>query len=97
MANNVQSVANLNPCTAPTSADSLLMSSNVSGNAVSMRVSVPDILSNSSIAVGSTMNTTPSNSTTVPTGVKTGSIWSDGTYIYYYNGTEIKRVELSTF
>jgi hypothetical protein len=42
-------------------------------------------------------NNTPANNTDIPTGVVSGGLWSDGTYLYYYNGTEIKRVTLNTF
>lgn len=45
-----------------------------------------------------TVNTTPANSTDVPSGYPIGSMWSDGTYIYVVTGASaLKRVEITTW
>ena len=112
MANNSKTFAQYTPCTAPVAADILVITSNVSGNAVTMQLSVKNLLSNSSQDISSTNVTsnivstqilvinetrTPANSADLAANTLQNSIWSDGNYIYYYNGTDIKRAALTTF
>lgn len=48
--------------------------------------------------VVATVNSTPANSTAVPSGYPIGSIWSDGSYIYVVTGASaLKRVAISTW
>lgn len=48
--------------------------------------------------IGSSVNSTPANSTDVPTGAQVGSWWSDGNYIYIVTGpSTIKRAALSSW
>ena len=102
MANTAKAISELTACTNPQLTDYLLISSNTGGNTQSRLVTVDHIFSNSSANVVScavlkiTENTTPSDNTTPPRAVN-NSIWSDGDYIYYYNGTTIKRAALSDF
>jgi hypothetical protein len=43
-------------------------------------------------------SSTPANSTDVPAGFSTGSIWSDGSYIYVVTGVSaLKRVAIATW
>lgn len=101
MANNAIYVGSLTDCTNPQPADKLVIVSDTNANV--QNVSLTDFYSNSSNIVQTvevlniTGNSTPANNTDIPTGVLDGGLWSDGTYIYYYNGTEIKRVTLNTF
>ena len=53
-------------------------------------------ITNTNIIVVST-NTTPANSSDLSPEILPNSIWSDGTYLYYYNGATIKRVLITTF
>lgn len=48
--------------------------------------------------IGASVNSTPANSTNVPTGAQVGSWWTDGSYIYVVTGASaIKRVAISTW
>lgn len=102
MANTAKAISELQACTNPQLTDYLLISSNTAGNVQSKLVQVDHLMSNTSANVVScavlkiTQNTAPSNNTTPPVNVN-NSIWSDGDYIYYYNGTTIKRAALSDF
>ena len=101
MANNAIYVGSLTPCTNPQGSDRLVIVSNTNANV--QNVTISNFLSNTSNVVQTvevlniTENSTPANNTDIPTGVVSGGLWSDGTYLYYYNGTEIKRVTLNTF
>jgi len=102
MPNNAISISDLNACTAPASTDLLVLASNVAGNAETLNVVVDDLFNNSSVnsasfaSIAITSNTTPANNTD-NAGRPAHSIWSDGTYVYSYDGTEIKRLTLTTF
>lgn len=112
MANNSKTFAEYTPCTSPIAADILVITSNVSGNAVTMQLSVENLLTNSTQAVETsnvtanvvstpallvTTNITPANSADLQPGIYTNSIWADANYIYHYDGTNIKRAALTTF
>lgn len=106
MANNATAISGLSACTSPAATDFIMISSNTAANVQSMYVTANTLLNNTAANVATnimtcnnivvTGNSTPANNTDVGTRV-TGSIWADGTYLYYYNGTEIKRATLSTF
>lgn len=106
MANNAVKISDLAACTNPQSTDLLVLSSNVSGNTISLSVSTNNLFNNTSanlsinVATTATLvvtgNGTPANNTDNDSRAN-GAIWSDGNYIYYWNGTEIKRAALSTF
>ena len=106
MPNNSVKITALSAQTAPVAADEMVIVSNTSGNAVTMKVDLgvlyANAASNVSVNVATTAtlvvsgNSTPANNTDNDSR-PTGSIWADGTYIYYWNGTEIKRATLSTF
>lgn len=99
-------VTALSAQTAPVAADELMIVSNTAGNAVSMRVDLGVLYANAAanvsvnVATTATLvvsgNSTPANNTDNDSR-PAGSIWADGTYMYYYDGTEIKRLTLSTF
>jgi hypothetical protein len=79
--------------------DSFLMVTNTSNPTV-VQSPVANIFSNISISINSLVintNTTPANSTSIQN-IITGSIWSDGNYIYVgCSGNIIKRTLLSLF
>jgi hypothetical protein len=67
-----------------------------------VQVTTDNLFNNSSVNITVTYvnvsgNATPANNADVPAGIANGGMWGDGTYIYYYNGTEIKRIALTTF
>jgi hypothetical protein len=107
MATNDKRISNTSACNVVAPSDLFWMSANVAGNATSYSVNTTILFSNSqanlttNIATANIMvitgNATPANNADLPTGAANGALWSDGSYIYYYNGTEIKRVALSTF
>ena len=108
MANNAKTFAQYTACTNPKSTDILVITSNVSGNAVTMQLSVNNLLSNSSsiditanVVVANVYviveNTTPANSADLPPSVPLNGLWSDGTYLYFYDGVSVKRAQLNTF
>lgn len=106
MANNASKISELNAQTAPASTDYLVLVSNTSGNAATMHVTVNNFLNNAAANMATnimtcnnvvvTGNSTPANNTDAGTRVA-GSIWADGTYMYFYDGAEIKRITLTTF
>ena len=103
MANTAGSITDLNACTSPDGTDQFLLSSNVSGNAVSMKISANTLLSNTAnVSVLCTVltistNAAPASNTSPPAGTPNNSIWSDGSYLYYWNGTKITRAVLNDF
>ncbi len=101
MANNAVKISAHASCTAPSSTDAMVLASNTAGNTQTLQVSVNDILSNSDVnaefvSVAVTSNTTPANNSD-NSSRPAHSFWADGDYIYYYDGTEIKRAALTTF
>ena len=112
MANNSKTFAEYTPCTQPVAADILVITSNVSGNAVTMQLSVENLLSNSTqdittdtlnanvvntTSISVSTNVTPANSTDLRPGIIANMLWSDGNFVYYYDGTSITRAALTTF
>jgi len=106
MANNALAISDLPACTTPVITDKLVLSGNSDANG--FYLTLEKMFSNTanlnitsnvhSVAILNVSgNSTPANNTDIPTGTTNGGIWADGTYLYYYNGTEIKRLTLSTF
>lgn len=100
MANTANVITNMPACTSPQSTDVILGAN--STNTVQM--SVGNLMGNGSINVISCNTlvlieaTTPVSNTAPPANANTAkSFWCDGNYIYYYNGTTIKRAALSDF
>jgi len=104
MANSAIRIANLSSCSSPAATDSFAIES--AGDANVQQLSISVLLGNSAanittqVATSNTLvvsgNSTPANNADNDSR-PAGSIWADGTYIYYYDGTEIKRVTLNTF
>ena len=103
MANTAKPISAFAACTAPALTDIVLGVSNVSGNAVTVQITVDSLMSNSAANVISgrivslSENTTPANSSDLSAGIVANSLWSDGDYVYFYNGTTIKRAALTSF
>lgn len=107
MATNEKTITELVACTNPQATDVFILSSNVAGNTLSLKVTSNDMFNNTSVNLTTnvatanimviTGNTTPANNTDIPTGAANGAIWSDGSYVYVNVSGEIKRVALSTF
>lgn len=104
MANTAKVMTDYSACTAPALTDIVLGTSNLSGNAVTVKISIDNLYSNSAAnlisckIVSISESSTPANSADVPAGANTpNSLWSDGDYIYYYDGTSITRAALSSF
>ena len=106
MANNSVKISAQNACTAPEANSFLVLVGNTAGTNTSYKVTLNNLYINAaanlSINVGTTKtivvtgNTTPANNTD-NSSRPAGSIWSDGSYIYYYDGAAIKRTALSSF
>jgi hypothetical protein len=106
LANNAVKTTDFVACTTPTSSDLIILVQNTAGNATTVSCTTNVFFNNTAANVSMnvatfatlavTSNTTPANNTDTASR-PTGSIWADGTYIYFYNGTEIKRSALSTF
>ena len=103
MANTAKPITAFAACSAPSLTDVILGVSNVSGNAVTVQITIDDLMSNSAANVISgriitlSETTTPANSTDLSAGIVQNSLWSDGDYVYYYDGTAIKRAALTSF
>ena len=106
MANNATAISGLVACTATTSTDFIMISSNTAGNVQSLYVTANTLLNNTSSNVSSnvisgativvTGNSVPANNVDNDSRPN-NSIWADDNYIYVWNGTVIKRAALSTF
>jgi len=106
MANNATKIANLVACSTPAATDLLALVSNVAGNAWTQSVTANVLFHNTAANVSMnvatfatitiTGNSTPSTNTDNASRAN-GSIWSDGAYIYHWNGTRVTRATLATF
>jgi len=106
LANNAKTITQLNACTAPQSTDFVVIVSNTSGEAETMYATTNNLFNNASanvtvnVVTGATLvitgNSTPANNTD-NSNRPNNAIWTDGDFIYMWNGTEIKRAALSTF
>lgn len=106
IANNAIKISALTACTNPQSTDLLVLVSNTAGNATSLSITANNLLGNTAANVTSnvvsattlviTGNSTPANNIDNDSRA-TGSIWADGTYIYYWNGTVISKATLAVF
>jgi len=94
MSDRAKKVSELTALTAPVGEDFLLIVDDPSGTPISKKVTVANLLGNSSANVV-IYNTTPANSTIT---VKKGTIMFDNSYLYIAiaNNT-LKRVSLGSF
>jgi len=94
MSDRAKKITELSALTAPAGDDLLVIVDDVSGTAVTKKVTVANLLGNSSANVV-VFNATPANSTIT---VKKGTLLFDNNYIYIATANNnLKRVALSTF
>jgi len=94
MSDRAKKVSELTALTAPAGEDFLLIVDDPSGTPISKKVTVANLLGNSSANVV-IYNTTPANSTII---VKKGTIMFDDSYLYIATANNtLKRVSLGSF
>jgi hypothetical protein len=103
-------VSELTAATEATADDLLYLVNDPGGTPGSRKLTVKlflesNAVSNSAIAGRAAANSftatytgTPANATNVPTGFPTGTMWSDGSYLYIVTGASaLKRVAIATW
>lgn len=94
MSDRAKKITELSALTAPAAADLLVIVDDVAGTAITKKVTVGDLLGNSSANVV-IYNSTPANSTIT---VKKGTLMFDSSYLYVATANNtLKRVALSSF
>jgi hypothetical protein len=94
MSDRAKKITELSALTAPAGDDVLVIVDDVSGTAITKKVTVANLLGNSSANVV-VFNSTPANSTIT---VKKGTLLFDNNYIYIAtSNNNLKRVSLSSF
>ena len=94
MSDRAKKITELSALAAPAAADLLVIVDDVAGTAITKKVTVGDLLGNSSANVV-IYNSTPANSTIT---VKKGTLMFDSDYLYIATANNtLKRVSLTAF